>query len=126
MEMNKMESHVEQKDSTKDVKVSMMHKAQSQMNPTLHSANDLDTAEKELFGDPNEEWTDLKQAEDISVDEEAKLAVFLSKVSKACADDKSVHQDVGNTVNSWLAELNEKGTLEPDANAIALNKLMAE
>ena len=123
--MNKTESVQLTQNAKKDVKMNAMHKAQSQMNPGFDHG-DLQTAEKELFGDPDEEWTTLQQAKDISADEEAKLGVFLNKISKACKDDKSVPDDVGAQVNSWLAELNEKGTLEPDENAKALNKLMAE
>ena len=45
---------------------------------------------------------------ELSAEEEAKLAVFLQKVQKACADDKSVPMFVGNQVDDWLKEINDK------------------
>ena len=62
------------------------------------------TVMKELFG-PGEEWATLEQSKDISKDEEANLAVFLQKLTKACDNDKSVPTFVGDQVNEWLKEL---------------------
>ena len=47
-------------------------------------------------------------APELSADEEASLAVFLQKVQKACADDKSVPTFVGTQVDDWLKEINDK------------------
>tara|TARA_B110000305_G_C19029251_1_gene442985 strand:- start:291 stop:446 length:156 start_codon:yes stop_codon:yes gene_type:complete len=36
------------------------------------------------------------------------LAAFLLKVQKACGDDKSVPKFVGNQVNEWIKEIDDK------------------
>ena len=59
---------------------------------------------------------------DLDPEEEARLAVFLGKVQKACADDKSVPQFVGLQVDDWLKEINDKQDAPVTADAIASNQ----
>ena len=43
----------------------------------------------------------------MDAEEQANLALFLSKVSKACENDQQLPGFIGAQVNEWLAEIDE-------------------
>ena len=53
------------------------------------------------------EW-ELKPSGPLSPEQEQNLKTFLSKLSVACKEDKSVPLFVGEQVNVWLKEMEEK------------------
>ena len=44
----------------------------------------------------------VEQAGELTYDEQENLAAFLKKISKACENDKSVPDFVGQQVNVWM------------------------
>ena len=89
--------------------------------------NDVSDAQQPKDGD--QEKQDLQAAfteydfsqanQPLDQDESAKLADFLTKVSKACKNDKSLPGFIGDQVNTWMAELKQEDKKDDAGDASA-------